>query len=64
MGKSLQHCQILNPCSPNLQKGKIYGKSLVSVLIYKTFETFMEALKYTLFEVTITFLYQFLFLKI
>ena len=38
-----------------------------SALIYKTFKAFMEAMKYTLFEVTITrleFLHQFLFLKI
>ena len=38
-----------------------------SVLIYKTFKAFMEAMKYTLIEVTITrlnILDQFLFLKI
>ena len=37
------------------------------VLIYQTFKAFMEAEKYTLFEVTITrlkFLHQVLFLKI
>ena len=25
----VQHCQILNPCSPNLLKGKTYSKSFV-----------------------------------
>ena len=37
------------------------------VLIYQTFKAFKDAMKYTLFEVTITrleFLHRFLFLKI
>ena len=49
MGESLQYN------SPNFQKGKTYGKSLVPVRIYQTF-------KVTIFEVTIrrlTFLRQF-----
>ena len=43
------------------------AKVWFSMLIYQTFKAFMEAMKYTLFEVTITrlkFLHQILFLKI
>ena len=29
MGECLQHCQMVNPYSPDLQKGKTYGKRLV-----------------------------------
>ena len=38
-------------------------KVLFSVLIYEIFKAFMEAMKYTLFEVTagLKFLHQFLF---
>ena len=57
MKQSLQYWQMRKPCSSNMEKGKIYGKSFhwLSVLIYQTFKAFKEAMKYTLlFEATIT----------
>ena len=61
-GRIFANCQILNPCSSSL-----LVKVWFSVFVYQTFKVFKEAMKYTLFEVTVTrlkFLHWFSFLKI
>ena len=68
MRESLQHYQILNLYTVSNSKGvKLTVNIWVSLHVCKTFKVFMDAMKYTLFEVTITrltFLHQFLLLKI
>ena len=67
MGKSLQHVKYLTLAVPTCKNVKVMLKVWLSVLIYQTLKAFMEAMKYTLFEVTITrskFLHCFLCLKV
>ena len=54
-GKSL--CNIarhLTHANPTCKRVKLMVKNCFPVIIYKIFKAFMEAMKYTLFEVIIT----------